>query len=284
MQIIFSTGSLYTYGTDRCFQIAARCGFDGIEVMADARWDTRQAPALNALIQRHGIPVVAIHSPFFNVPGWPPDHPALISRSVELATAVGAKVVVHHLPWRRGFAYVFLNHRRYLLPVPMWERERAYRRWLVGAYQNLQASTEVALCIENLPVRRQFGRGWDVHQWNTHSLATVDRILRFPTLTMDTTHLGTWGLEPVEIYPHWKGQVRHIHLSNFDGEEHQRPEEGVLRLDLLLAQLATDDYDGAVSLELNPEALEAGTSDERVVELLSASLGHCRQWATVAAT
>jgi sugar phosphate isomerase/epimerase len=78
--------------------------------------------------------------------------------------------------------------------------------------------------------------------------------------------------------------VRHIHLSNFDGREHRRPEDGELRLDLLLGQLAADGYRGAVSLELAPDALGAGAADERVLALLANSLGRCRQWATVSAT
>ena len=130
MQIIFSTGSLYSYGTDRCFEIASRCGFDGIEVFVDARWDTRHVQTLTRLIDRHRIPVVAVHSPFFSVPGWPSDQPALIARSLALAEAIGAGVVVHHLPWRRGFAYSSVNSRGYLLPVPGWQREKDYQRWL----------------------------------------------------------------------------------------------------------------------------------------------------------
>ena len=274
MQIIFSTGSLYSYGTDRCFEIASRCGFDGVEVLVDARWDTRQAQALTRLIDRHQIPVVAVHSPFFTVPGWPSEQPALIARSLELAAAVGAGVVVHHLPWRRGYAYASVNSGGYLLPVPGWQRERDYQQWLLREYADTQARTDVTLCIENLPARRHFGRRWNVYRWNT-----VGEIMRFPTLTMDTTHLGTWGLEPVEIYAQWKDRIRHVHLSNFDGREHRRPESGVLRLNLLLAQLARDDYRGAVSLELHPDALEAGESDDRVVEVLGGSLAACRQWA-----
>ena len=42
MRFLFSTGSLYRYGTARCFEFAARAGFDGVEVMVDDRWDTRQ--------------------------------------------------------------------------------------------------------------------------------------------------------------------------------------------------------------------------------------------------
>jgi len=72
MRFIFSTGSLWTYGTERCFDFAARAGFDGVEVMADERWDTRQAAYLRRLATTHGQRIVAVHSPFsLAVPGWP---------------------------------------------------------------------------------------------------------------------------------------------------------------------------------------------------------------------
>ena len=35
MHFIFSTGSLYTYGIDRCFAFAQRAGFDGVELLVD---------------------------------------------------------------------------------------------------------------------------------------------------------------------------------------------------------------------------------------------------------
>jgi sugar phosphate isomerase/epimerase len=102
---------------------------------------------------------------------------------------------------------------------------------------------------------------------------------RFSTLTMDTTHLATWGLEPLAAYTHWQERVRHVHLSNFDGHEHRRPETGQLRLDRLLSQMAHDGYQGAVTLELHPDALDAGREDDHVVSLLANSLSICRKWA-----
>jgi sugar phosphate isomerase/epimerase len=71
--IALSTGSLYTYGIARVFELAAEAGFDAIEVLADQRWDSRQPEYLRRLIQEFGLPVVAIHSPFASIgtPGWP---------------------------------------------------------------------------------------------------------------------------------------------------------------------------------------------------------------------
>ncbi|MEZ4835252.1 MAG: hypothetical protein R2873_25230 [Caldilineaceae bacterium] len=96
---------------------------------------------------------------------------------------------------------------------------------------------------------------------------------------MDTTHLGTWGLDPAEVFFRWRERVKHVHLSNFDGKEHRRPEDGHLHLDRLLARMAQWGYQHTVSLELHPDALSAGSDDDRIVSLLKTSLDHCRKWA-----
>lgn len=275
MQFLLSTGSLYTYGIERCFELARRAGFDGLEIMVDHRWDTRQPAYLRRLSNRHGLPILAVHSPFVPVvPGWPDDEPGRIRHSVALAEAVGARVVVHHLPDRMGSLWLHAGAWRQRIPVPFWDRHRGYRHWLENGYQEFQETTEVLLCIENMPALRRLRRRWQLNHWNT-----PEEILRFPHLTLDTTHLGTWGLDPAEVYARWQGHVRHVHLSNFDGQEHCRPEQGHLRLDRLLTCLAADRYDGAVTLELRPEVLEAGGSDEHVVNLLAESLSRCRGWA-----
>ena len=275
MDFVFSTGSLWSYSIERCFDFAARAGFDGVELMVDRRWDTRQPDYAQRLSDRYRLPVVAVHSPFSPiVPGWPPDQPGRIQESAKLAQAVGARVVVHHLPLSVGHVWMQVGHKSLPLPVPGWDMGKSYCRWLERDYPVLQASAGVALCIENMPAHHALGRRWNINHWNT-----PEKIVRFPSLTMDTTHLGTWGLEPVDVYPRLNGRVRHVHLSNFDGREHRRPEAGHLKLDRFLARLAADSYRGAVSLEMSPDALDAGQRDERVVELMTNSLNQCRAWA-----
>ena len=276
MDFIFSTGSLWSYGIERCFELAARAGFDGIELMVDQRWDTRQPDHLRRLSDQHHLPIMAVHSPFtLSVPGWPPDQPGRIQESVKLARALGAQVVVHHLPIRIGWIQMQIGPKSLPLLVPGWDMGKPYCQWLERDYVALQESAGLTLCIENMPTKQILGRRWQLHHWNT-----PEEIVRFPSLTMDTTHLGTWGLEPADIYPRLNGQVRHIHLSNFDGKEHRRPEAGHLHLDRFLALLARDSYRGVISLEMQPDALDAGQSDDRVVELMTASLARCRAWAS----
>lgn len=274
MDFLLSTGSLWSYSIERCFDFAAEAGFDGIELMVDQRWGTRQADFLRRQMEHSGLPVVAVHSPFWhNVPGWPSDSIGRLQASVQLAEAVGANVVVHHLPMRVGRLSFLGKGHFFQLPVPFWGRERSYRRWLQREYGRLRAKTDVSLCIENMPAYRRFGRRWNLHYWNTPR-----EIETFADVTLDTTHLGTWGLEPVEVYRRLDQCVSHVHLSNYDGREHRRPEAGNLRLDALLRQMVADGYDGAVSLELFPEVIDAGGPDSDVVARLATSLACCREW------
>lgn len=283
MKYIFSTGSLHTYGIERCFHLAACAGFDGIELMVDRRWDTRQPTYLLQLIDRYALPICAVHTPIEPAPGWPTEASGRVHFSVRLAEALGAPVAVLHLPLCLGYAIVQVGPRRVLLPIPGWDMEGCYRAWLTTGLPLLQQSTDVLLCVENLSAKTLGGKRFNAFTWNPSTMENADIILRFPALTMDTTHLGTWGLEPVDVYGRWGTHIRHIHLSNFDGREHRLPHLGRLRLDRLLAALAVDNYTGAVSFELHPDALDAGSADEHVVELLRSSLNMCRNWAAGAA-
>lgn len=274
MRFLFSTGSLYTYSIGRCFEFAAAAGFDGIELMIDRRLDTQQTDYIHSLIRQHNLPVVAVHEPLRPIPSWGAGVPAHIQQTVRVAEELGAVVVIHHLPMQVGFIDITIKTRHYIIPLPWWWMHKDYIAWLDDGYARLQDSTSVQLCIRNMPAKRMLGRNWSPSPWNT-----VKGIQRFSSLTMDTTHLGTWGLDPTEVYIQWERRVKHIHLSNYDGREHRRPEIGDLRLDRLLAHLTASEYTGSIAMEVSPDALEAGCEDTHMVNLLSNSLNLCRTWA-----
>ena len=121
--IALSTGSLYTYGIARVFDLAAKAGFDAIEVLVDHRWDSRHPAYLRQLSRETGLPLAAVHNPFVShVPGWPHDPLGRLQKSVALAQEVGAEVVVTHLPLRIRAARLELygfRTRPLLLPIPV---------------------------------------------------------------------------------------------------------------------------------------------------------------------
>ena len=273
MRFLFSTGSLYTYSIARCFGFAAAAGFDGIELMVDNRWDTRQTDYITSLAHQHKLPVVSVHAPLRPIPGWIEGAPEHIEQTLKIAEVLGADVVVHHLPMRVGFGELKIKSRHYIVPFPWWSMHKDYIAWLDDGYARFQETTEVQLCIENMPAKRYLGRLWSPSPWNS-----IETIQRFSSLTMDTTHLGTWGLDPTEVYKHWSGLVKHIHLSNYNGREHRRPEDGELRLDRFLTHLNAAGYTGTITIEVSPDALDAGDDDAHLVNLLTNSLQFCRKW------
>jgi sugar phosphate isomerase/epimerase len=265
--IALSTGSLYTYGLTRTFDLAAEAGFDAIEVLIDDRWDTRQPTYLRQLSQAAGLPIAAAHNPFLPyVSGWPSDPVGRLRESAQVARQVGAPLVVAHLPLRiRGAKVQLFGFRTkpLLVPIPL-PNEGDYRHFLLNGLARFEADEGVIVAVENMPAKRILGREVDIHALNR-----LDQLATLPHLTLDTTHLGTWGLDPVAIYEQLKARVVHVHLSNFNGEEHRLPEDGHLALDKLLERLAQDDYGGVVTVELGPEVLHA--EDEAQVR------GHLRQ-------
>ena len=275
--ITLSTGSLYSYGLARVFELAAEAGFDAIEIMVDDRWDTRQPAYLRRLSQESGLPVVAIHNPWLpNVPGWPSDPLGRLRLSAALAREVGAPLVVTHLPLRiRGARVDLIGFKatRIMVPIPL-PGESDYRRFLLNGLAQFEAEEAVVIAVENMPVKRLLGRELDIYTLNrTEFLATL------PHLTLDTTHLGTRGLDPLAVYEQLKERVAHVHLSDFKETEHLLPGDGHLPLGQLLERLTRDGYGGAVTVELGPEALYA-EDEARVKERLHQAVIFCQEHTT----
>lgn len=269
--IVFSTGSLYTYGLARAFALAAEAGFDGIEVLIDERWDTRHAGYLQRLSADYGLPVASLHNPFVPyVDGWPSDPVERLKATATLAQALRVGIVVLHLPLRVGYVMVRGFKRRWILPT-LPSPFVKMRRWMEEELATFEATSGLQLCVENMPARRLFGRCLNPYWWNN-----LDEWSRFPHLTLDTTHLGTWGLDPLEAYRRANGRVRHVHLSNFNGQEHRRLEDGHLPLAELLRALRDDAYGGAIVVELDPDSLEA-QDEVRVLAHLKNQVSFCRQ-------
>jgi sugar phosphate isomerase/epimerase len=269
--IVLSTGSLYTYGMERVFALAAQAGFDGVEILIDERWDTRQAGYLRRLSDEHHLSIYSLHSPFvMNVPGWPTDPIERVQATTTLAQELGIETIVLHLPLRVGYLALSGFKRRLLLPT-LPSPFANLRRWMERELTAFEAHNGVRLCVENMPARQLLGRRFNPCWWNT-----VDEWLRFPHLTLDTTHLGTWGQDPVEVYRRVKERVSHVHLSNFNGQEHRRLQDGHLPLADLLHAMRDDAYQGAIVVELNPKSLDA-QDEALVLAHLAAQVTFCRQ-------
>jgi sugar phosphate isomerase/epimerase len=251
-RILFSTGSLYVLDTSYCFELAAEAGFDGIEIMCDERWSTRDPGYLKRLSDRYNLPVLVAHTPFSRgTPGWaqPDNELRRIDYTLDLALELKAQVIVVHLPRKRGAITISAGRRTWRIP---WRSvESPVKRWIENDLAGVQARTKVKIALENMPVSQVAGRNVDPIWWN--SVESWSQVHRW--LTLDTTHWGTMRVDPLEAYRAAGERVCHIHLSNYDGRQHRLPHKGSLNLKTLLRALSAAGYDGTLSLELSPGAL-----------------------------
>jgi sugar phosphate isomerase/epimerase len=275
MRFILSTGSLYNLDVDTCMTLAAATGFAGIELVVDWRWETHRLSHLERLVGRHNLPILAIHSPFLNfaIPGWPAQPIDRIKQSVGLAEAIGAGTVVVHPParWLRLQLGLAAPHRSYQfsLPLPL-AGPGSLGRWLQHDLPAYQATTAVKIAVENMPCRPLGPLKLEPHHFHR-----PDQLRQFQYLTLDTTHLATRRSDLFDFYEQVKARVVHLHLSNYNGREHQLPAEGELPLAAFLQRLAADHYPGLISLELNTVSLQA--EDELALrQNLRASLLFCQ--------
>jgi sugar phosphate isomerase/epimerase len=148
---------------------------------------------------------------------------------------------------------------------------RSYAHWLKTELSALEGASSVTVAVENMPCHRLGRRRFDVHRMNR-----IKEWAQFPHLTLDTTHLGTWGLDIVEVYDQVADRVAHVHLSNFhDGREHLRLDDGSLPLGAFLKRLRNR-FQGTVTVELNPISLEA-EDETKVRAHLRATVEFCRR-------
>lgn len=247
--VALSSGSIFTYGLARFFELARAAEAEAVEIMVDFRWDTRQAEYLLRLVNEHQLPIVSLHAPFRPPPEMASDYLGCLRATGQLAERVGARVVVIH---------------------PEWALERTLAPRLRRAMGQLQAATSVILAVENMPFQRLL----KLARYPTH---TVERVARFPSVAFDTAHFGTAGIDVLGAYRALATRVRHVHLSDFaDGEEHLMPGEGVLPLAAFLRLLVADGYRGIVTVELKPEVTGVG-DDAAVVASFRRALAYCRQ-------
>ncbi|MDP8214436.1 MAG: sugar phosphate isomerase/epimerase family protein [Candidatus Euphemobacter frigidus] len=278
-EIILSNGSLRNYGLDRVFEIAVRCGFDGVELIVDERTDTFHPGYIRRLVKRHGLPVPVIHAPFnfLDPPGWERDEVSRVKRSVRLAEDIGAGCVVLHTPFYT---------------------DRLYLRWLEEDLEAFQETTAVIILVENMPCYRKpggrIGRWLNVSDvleqgrkkiWKLlpsflnplcFPLCDPARLERFPHIILDTTHLGTGGFNPIAVFDRLREKIEHIHLSNFDGREHLELRTGILDIAAFLRHVTAAGYDGLFCLEIMPEYFRS-EDEEYSIRLLGDNLAFIRQ-------
>jgi len=250
--VIFSTGSLYPFGLDRVYGWISEAGYDGVEIMMDERWDTHQEEYLGDLVERHGVPILALHPPLRRG-AWGLGPEETLVRVARLASRMEVPVVVSHPP----------------------PPGRPLERWKAGPLSEAREQG-VAVAVENMPQSWAGG----LFRVRRKSCYLPEHLGDVGEVTLDTSHAGASKVDLLRAHSALAVQLRHVHLSDSNLEvgrdEHRLPGKGRLPLKPFLDALGASGYTGAVSLELKPWPL--GTPDpEAILERMRAALRFTRE-------
>lgn len=200
-------------------------GFDGLELVENGPVGKPANPnCCKQYMAQYQLPVLALHGPiWFYIPGWPGDQVGRLKCTVELAETIGAQVVVHHLPTRVAYFWVMAGARSVPVLIPGFNFEAGYKRWLETEYAAFQGKPQSNCASKTCLLIAVSGNVGTIAIWNR-----PEQIVRFPAITMDTTHLGTWGLDPATIYDLWRERSAYSFEQFCGKKEHLRPQTGEL--------------------------------------------------------
>lgn len=246
--VLLSTSSVFPEPTAAAFEVAARLGYDGVEVMVWTDAVSQDAAALRGLAAHYGLPVGAVHAPCLLVTQrvWSSDPVVRLRRAVGLAAELGAGTVVVHPPFS-------------------WQRE--YARGFTGLLELLAGEQpRVTVAVENMYPVRMAGRelvpyapDWDPTRSGYHAY------------TLDLSHCAASRTDALAMADAMGGGLSHVHLG--DGrtrgrDEHLVPGRGDQPCAALLASLSGRGFPGAVAVEVSTR--RAASRADREADLAEA--------------
>ena len=234
IQIGMSTSCNFPMGVEQSFRLARIAGYDGLEIMVTTDPVSKDAAALNALIERYSLPILSIHAPslFWMQLIGGRDAQLKLERSAELAAAVGATSVVVHPPFR-------------------WES--SYAKDFERIVRETARNTGIEVCVENM-------FPWKIAHKNLKAYApSPDPLdLDVDAMTLDFSHASLSGRDSLEYAMAMGDKLRHIHLcdgrrSVDDGnmhDEHLVPGRGTQPVAETLTYLVENGFRGHVIAEI----------------------------------
>ncbi len=246
-RVALSTASVYPESTSTAFELAARLGYDGIEVMVSTDPVSQDAGALQRLSDYHELPIVAIHAPCLLITQrvWGTEPWGKLQTARRTAEQLGASVVVVHPPFR-------------------WQRE--YAKGFVSGVAAMRDETDVRFAVENMFPWRARNREIQAYLPD-HDPSDED----YTSVTLDLSHTSVAGDDAMAMARRLGDRLAHVHLGDGSGaakDEHLVPGRGTQPCAELLEHLAALDYQGHVVLEVNTR--KATTKEQRENDLAEA--------------
>jgi sugar phosphate isomerase/epimerase len=242
-----STASVYPQSTAAAFEIAARLGYDGVEVMVWTDPVSQDAAALRRLSDYHGVPVLAVHAPCLVITQrvWGTDPWVKLEKARSAAERLGAGTVVVHPPFR-------------------WQRD--YAREFRAGIDRMAGQTAVRFAVENMfPLRV---RGREVSAYAPDWDPTIEPHRAY---TLDLSHTAVSHSDAVDLLATMGDRLAHLHVADGSGtakDEHLVPGRGTQPCGEVLERLAGRRFAGSVVVEVNTR--RAADREEREADLAEA--------------
>ena len=240
-RVALSTASTYPESTASAFEIAARLGYDGVEIMVWTDPVSQDIDALRRLSDYHEVPILAIHSPCLIITQrvWGTDPWGKLVKAQAAAETLGASTVVVHPPFR-------------------WQRE--YARDFIAGIAAMGNETDVTFAVENMFPLRAAGRSIVPY---APDYSPVDQ--DFSDVTLDLSHTAVSQSDALAMATTLGDRLAHVHIADGTGapkDEHLIPGRGTQPCAELLERLAETGYDGLVVVEVNTRRAESRADRE----------------------
>jgi sugar phosphate isomerase/epimerase len=245
-----STASVYPEGTAVAFELAAKLGYDGVEVMVWTDPVSQDPYALQRLSQHYGVPILAIHAPCLIITQrvWTTDPWTKLQKAQFAAELLGAQTVVVHPPFR-------------------WQRD--YARNFREGVRRLAQETDIRFAVENMFPLRVRGREVSAYQPSWDVAAGEP----YRDYTLDLSHSAVSHSDPLDMVDAMGDRLSHLHIGDGTGQpkdEHLVPGRGTQPCAEVLERLAARNYDGHVIVEINTRrALDRAEREADLVEALA---------------
>jgi sugar phosphate isomerase/epimerase len=250
LSISLSTASLYGYPLRRVFALAKDTGFEGLELALSFEARARGSDYVHRLSMEYGLPIRTLHPPMIPTPKRR-EHHRMLPELAAVARELECRFIIIHAP--KALTLTEGSGAEYVAAVQ-------------ACTNDLRGST-TGLCVENQAVFCPSDR--------RYVLSKPGDLFRFAeeydlAVTLDTAHAASFPYDLIEAYEVLASRLVNIHLSDFRSDlsippwfnlhsyfkHHQLPGDGDLPLLPFLERLRADAYQGLITVEVSPLALE----------------------------
>ncbi len=222
--LCLTTGCLYKYGLNRIFEFTKEAGYDGLDIILNDIFDTRDPDYLLRLQEFFKLPIVSLSLPA-------DASPKKFQAALEIAETA-------NIPLLNARPPLFTNLR--------------YAQWFKNEIPKLQKKTKVKICVENPPANM----GLFLPQY---SLRNIEDLRRFDYVCLDVCHLASQKLPLLRVYKIIRKRLEFVYISNFHNNLPNQPlDEGEIPLESFLTHLRRDNFTKPICIKFSLEAMGAG--------------------------